>query len=76
MRTSNEKGGLFSLLFFLAFIYLQIASIAWLCRNPTANAMTTWTRFQRVIRFEKLSEYQVVKTYHSMAYKELSTPVD
>lgn len=63
---SNSQVGILFLIIYLMFLYLSIASVTWLVRNPTANYMTTWTRLSRVVRFEKLAEYQVVKTYKSI----------
>jgi len=63
---AQEQPGVIGVIMFLAILYFNIASITWLCRNQTANCMTTWTRFPHVVRFEKLAEYQVIETHESI----------
>ena len=45
----------------LILLYFAISSIVWQWRNPTANAMTCFSNFNHVIRFEKMTEFQVEK---------------
>ena len=50
----------------LIWIFLMIAQLTWMCRNPTANSMTCYTRLPHVLAFDKLVEYQVVETHVSI----------
>lgn len=40
-------------------LFWFITTSVWLWRNPTANIMTCYSRFDHVIKWEKLSEFQV-----------------
>lgn len=46
--------------------YWFVACITWQVRNPIANPMTCFTRINHVVCYDKMSEYQVVKTDKSL----------
>ena len=55
-----------SILLFLIYLFLMIAQVTWMCRNPTANLMTCYTRLPHVLAFDRLAEYQVTETHVSI----------
>jgi len=63
---ASETSPGFNFFFGLIWLWWMITSVTWLIRNPIANTMTTFTRFSQVVRFHKMAEYQVQKTYVSI----------
>ncbi len=56
----RPTGGDFVLM--ILWLYWMVACVTFQWRNPTANPLTCLSRFHHCVQFDKLAEFQVVKT--------------